>query len=175
MRVWEEFVYGVFTNKKTLKDAVKESIKKLGLTIKQFSQIANITESNIYKITSGEIKDPQVSTIIKIVDCLKEYEQGTTANGKFIAVITERATLETIPQEITEEGEQIMIKNYAASDIEQGMIQGINAERDGATAIICGPITAYTLEKIVKIPVISLKIEETQLRDAIKKTLKKIS
>ena len=69
---------------------------------------------------------------------------------------------------------ELKLKEYPATTIEEEMIQGITAEREGVKGIICGPIAATTLEKIVDIPVIALRFEEGLLLDAVSKLMRKV-
>ena len=46
--------------------------------------------------------------------------------------------------------------------MEEAIIAAVNAERDGAKALVCAPIVSPTVEKILNIPVTTI-IPETAL------------
>jgi predicted transcriptional regulator len=47
----------------------------------------------------------------------------------------------------------VRVKEYPASTMVEAIIAAVKAERDGALAIVCAPIIAPTIEKILRIPV----------------------
>ncbi len=49
------------------------------------------------------------------------------------------------------------VKEYSVTSIEEVIIGAIKAERDGASALVCAPIVSPTVEKIVNIPVATIK------------------
>ena len=44
--------------------------------------------------------------------------------------------------------------------MEEAIIAAVNAERDGAKALVCAPIVGPTVEKILNIPVTTIAPEE---------------
>jgi len=150
---------------------LEQLIAGLGLSIKDFAKEGNIPESTLYKIISGK-KDFRISTLKAIVETVKRREE---LEHKFtIAVITTREALDSIGRSLEIAGRDIRIKEYPATTIEEEMIRGVTAEKEGVKGIICGPIAATTLEKIVDIPVVGLQFEEKLLMDAINKLMKKL-
>lgn len=57
--------------------------------------------------------------------------------------------------------------------MEEAIIAAVNAERDGAKALVCAPIVSPTVEKILNIPVTTI-IPKSSLIDAIELALKKM-
>jgi len=51
----------------------------------------------------------------------------------------------------------------AATTIDAEIIHGVRAEKEGKKGLICGPIAATTLEKVVDIPITALRFEEGPL------------
>jgi len=174
MRLWEKIFYDSLDRKKTLHDILRQVTAKLDISIKDLAKQAGIPKSSLYKIMSGERRDPLMSTILNLIRTVRQIEEGQNKNGNFIAVITTRPFLEDLNR-FKIKKKNLFLKGYPAADIEEGLIQGICAERDNAKAIVCGPITAHTLEKIVKIPVISLRVEDIQINNAIKKAIQNIN
>jgi predicted transcriptional regulator len=58
--------------------------------------------------------------------------------------------------------------------MEEAIIAAIQAEKRGASALVCAPIVSPTVEKIVDIPVTTIK-PDPGLMEAIKLAAKKIS
>jgi len=44
--------------------------------------------------------------------------------------------------------------------MEEAIIAAIKAERDGAKALVCAPIVSTTVEKVLRIPVVSIMPRE---------------
>lgn len=59
------------------------------------------------------------------------------------------------------------IRGYAANSLEECIIASVTAEKDGAAGIICAPILASLLEKIVDIPVAIMKPKTATVMDAL--------
>ena len=154
-------------------DKLKEILSSLNISISELAKTSGIPESTLYKITSNKDVDIRISTLRKIIRALMKYEKYGVEKYT-IAVITAREALEGVKRSITFEGETVFIKEYPATSIEEEIIQGIKAEREGVKAIVCGPIAAMSLNKIVLIPVIGLKFEEGPLMNAIERASEKI-
>jgi predicted transcriptional regulator len=151
---------------------LKEVISKLGKTIIEFSEENKIPEGTLYKIISDEKRDFRRSTLIQIIDGVKKLEGYTDEN--FIGIITARAALDSLGKEFQIKKKEFLIKEYPATTIEEEIIQGIRAEKEGAKGLICGPIAATTIEKVVDIPISTLRFEEGPLLSAIKNLSRKI-
>ena len=179
MRVWEKVLYsivkeGLAKNEDAFRKELRQALSDLGISAKQFSKIARVSKSTLYKIMSSRKKDIRLSNVREIVLGIKEIEQGKSAKGNVIALIADRGALEGTRKELVVNGHEYQIDGYPATNIEEAIIQGISAERDGVKAIICGPITAYTLEKVVTVPVVSLRLKPDQIQSAIDTAVKKI-
>jgi predicted transcriptional regulator len=57
--------------------------------------------------------------------------------------------------------------------MEEAIIAAVNAERDGAKALVCAPIVSPTVEKILNIPVTTI-IPKSSLIEAIELALRKM-
>jgi len=152
---------------------LRECLKKLGLTVKEFSELSNIPSSTLYKIVTGATKDFGVTTLKKIVQTVREIEGF--GEKDVIGIITSRTALDTIDRTIKIGDREFTIKEYPAVSIEEEIIQGIRAERDGVKGLICGPIAATTLQKVVSIPIIALRFEEGPLYSAIRRLAEKLA
>jgi len=152
-------------------EKLTQTISESGLSIKEFARETGIPESTLYKVISGK-RDIRLSTLKEIIKAIKKKEE--LEHGFVVGIITTREALNTIDRRLKINGKEVRIKEYPATTIEEEIIRGTTAEKEGVKGIICGPIAATTLEKIVDIPVVSLRFEKELLLDAINKLMKKI-
>jgi len=151
---------------------LKDTLGNLGVSIKQFSEETGIPKSTLYKIISSEDKDFRRSTLKQIIEGVKRLENSN--RGNIIGIITSRSALDTVSQRIDIGGREFIVKEFPAVTIEESIIQGIRAEKESVIGLICGPIAATTLGKVVNIPITALRFEEGPLMNAIKKLTEKI-
>ena len=171
--VSDEVVDEVLKEGKCLSEVLRRAIKRLGIPVSDFSQKAGIPASTLYKILSGE-REPNLRTFCKIVSTLRALE-SSPARRKFIAVIGSRGILDNIERKEIKCGEETLeIREYAVTTIEEAMIAAIKAEREGASALVCAPILSPTVEKIVRLPVATIKPRGSVIR-AIELAAKKIT
>jgi len=151
---------------KTLSTVIKED---LNLTAIDFAKKTNIPPSTLYKILSGN-REPNVKTLRQIVKTIREITK--LDSGDFIAIIAARSVLDNIIETKRKiAGRTVTIREYSAISMEEAIIAAINAERDGAKALVCAPIVCTTVGKIISIPVISV-IPKNSLVVAIERALK---
>ncbi|ADI74837.1 transcriptional regulator, XRE family [Methanohalobium evestigatum Z-7303] len=135
----------------TLSKVVKD---ELGLTIAEFSEKADVPVSTLYKILSGN-REPNLKTlrqIVKTADNLTKSEPE-----EFIGVIAARPVLDNINETKRKvQGKNITIREYSATSIEDAIIVAVQAEREGAKALVCAPIVSSTVEKIIRVPVTTI-------------------
>ena len=159
MSIADNMVAEIFKHDKELPVVLTETIKqKLGISIGEFSEKSGIPSSTLYKILSGE-RDPNLRTFRRILNTVGEVEDGCTKkNKKFIAVVCSRGCLDVLEKTTLDTGRDIFdIKEYAVTSMEEAMIAAIRAEKDDASAIVCAPIVSSTVEKVVNIPVATIK------------------
>ncbi len=128
--------------------------EELNMSLNEFCQISGISQSTVYKILE-ERREPNLRTVRQIVRALKQiYGKG---NEKFLAVIASSTFMEGLPKSLdTTSNGTVGIREYSVSTVEDAIIAAVRAERDGALGIICAPIVAHTVEKIISIPVYSV-------------------
>jgi len=176
MAIADDLVAEIFGQDKALPGILSKAIKqKLGVSIGEFSEKSGVPASTLYKILSGE-RDPNLRTFRRIINTIKEIEGAeTNEKQKNIAIIGTRGVLDGIEQTTINAGrETIDIKEYAVASIEEAIIAAIKAERDGASALVCAPIVSSTVEKVVTIPVATIRPRASIAR-AIELVAKKIS
>lgn len=153
-------------------ECLKESLGAVGYSAKDFAAFCDLPESTLYKIMSNEEKDFRISTLRRIVLGFRKLEGG--AKGNVLGVITSRAAIDSLDREIEVNGKKFVIKDYPALSIEEEIIQGIRAEREGVAGLVCGPVAASTLEKVVIIPVVSMRFERGPLVHSLERLAKKV-
>jgi predicted transcriptional regulator len=148
--------------------ALNEELERKNMSVKDLAGLTGIPVSTLYKVTVGE-RDPRLSTIKKIVSVLDP------PHDRFIAIIAARFLLDSLEiREIDIFGKKMGIRGYSANSLEECIIAAARAEKDGASGIVCAPILASIVEKIVDIPVVMLRPDLTVLNEAITTVAKKI-
>lgn len=166
--MWSYLALSLFDNK--FPTSLRNTLKSLELTVKEFSKISNIPVPTLYKVMSNKGQKLNVSTVIKIVNTIRKME-GFEDSKKVIGVISTRQTLDTL-RDLSYENVKLI--RYPATTIEEEIIQGVNAERDGVIGLIAGPIATTTLCKVVKIPIMSIPFELSALEVAIKRLIREV-
>lgn len=148
--------------------ALSEELERKDLTVRELSALTGIPASTLYKITVGE-RDPRLSTVKKIVSVLEPERK------RFIAVIAAKFLLDSLETGETEwNGRKFFIRGYSANSLEECIIAAARAEKDGASGIICAPILASIVEKIVDVPVGMIRPELSCVSEAINAVVKKV-
>ncbi|MDD1723851.1 MAG: helix-turn-helix domain-containing protein [Methanospirillum sp.] len=143
------------------KVALEEALDRRRMSLKELAELAGVPPATLYKITSGE-RDPRLSTVRAIVQALEPYEQDT------LAIIAAKFLLDEIGEGIIERnGRKFRIKGYTANTMEDCIVAAVKAEKEGAGGIICAPILATLIERIVDIPVVILKPDNRAYKEAI--------
>jgi len=148
--------------------ALKEELEKKDMTVKELAELTGIPVSTLYKVTLGE-RDPRLSTVKKIVSVLEPER------NRVIAVIGAKFILDSLEfRELSFNGKNFSIRGYSANSLEECIIAAARAEKDGASGIVCAPILASIIEKIVDVPVSMLRPDQSCVRDAISVVGRKI-
>lgn len=143
------------------KVALEEALDRRRMSLKELAELAGVPPATLYKITSGE-RDPRLSTVRALVQALEPYDQDT------IAIIAAKFLLDEIGEGILERnGRKFKIKGYTANTMEDCIVAAVKAEKEGAGGIICAPILATLIERIVDIPVVILKPDSRTYKEAI--------
>jgi len=154
-------------------DAFVESLKKdmdsTGVSIKKISEISNVPVSTLYKIMSGERSDPQLSTFRQIIFALRKME-GKDVYNNMVAIVASTAVIDNFTKPKLED---VHVKGYIAASYEEVIVASVRAEKDGAKAIVCAPIMAGLIEKLVNIPVVGLKPSESEIESALDIAIRK--
>lgn len=145
---------------------LKRILESRGISVSQFSSRTGISIASLYKLIQGA-RSPTLRTLRKILAGFTELEK---AQG-FIGVIASKHVLHGIPDQIRMGSRSYQLRKYPVESAEQAIIAGVNAEKQGARAIICAPILAETLSRLVSIPVIKMLPRPSVIRDSLKRYL----
>ena len=166
-----ELIDSTFMKGEPFHTALNRTIEEMGLTLSRLSRLSGVPYSTLYKISRGE-REPNVSTIREIIQGIMRYERR--AEEDFIAVIAAKHILEEIGGRTYEKnGRSIVIREYPANSIDEAIISGVEAEKDGAIAIVCAPIISNIIERIVSIPVSIIRPRKSVER-AVETAIRKI-
>lgn len=150
------------------KIALGEELERKNLSVRELAEMTSIPASTLYKITLGE-RDPRLSTVKKIASVLEPER------GRFIAVVAAKFLLDSFDtREVDIGGQKYAIRGYSAHSLDECIVASVKAEKDGASGIICAPILASIVEKIVDVPVGMLRPELSCVSEAIDAVAKKI-
>jgi predicted transcriptional regulator len=154
--------------RETLKSILKT---KLNISISEFSKKSGISQSTIYKIIS-EDREPNLKTLRQIIKTINKIE--SFKGEPFVAVIVSRSTLNVMEKtRMNIEGKKITIREYPAHSMEGTLVSAVNAERDGAVAVVCAPIVSTTIEKLLRIPVVTIVPEKDTMEKCVRIAAKK--
>ncbi len=136
--------------------------EELEMTARDFAKVSGLGESTIYKMLSGD-RHPNLATLRRVVLAVQEIVGSK--RGRFVALIVARSVTEDLAPELEELGlGDLELREYPAFNLEEAIIQGVRAEREGAMALVCAPIVSTTIEKILHIPVATIQPRESVLR-----------
>ncbi len=145
----------------TFQTALTEELARRDMTIRELSNLTGIPLPTLYKISSGE-RDPRLSTVRGIAEAFEPRQQRS------IAVIAARFLLDEIAgTEIEVRGRAYPVRGYAANSLEECIVAAVRAEKEGAAAVVCAPVLASIVERIVDIPVVILKPRPETLAEAL--------
>jgi predicted transcriptional regulator len=149
-------------------EALQEELARQDMSIRDLADRAGIPAATLYKLTSGRA-DPRLSTVRRIVNILEPREKS------FIAVIAARFLLDDIDNRDLTIGERkYRIRGYPADTLEECIAAAARAEKEGALGIVCAPILASIVEKIVDCPVAIIKPQQQTMIEAIETIAKRV-
>lgn len=149
-------------------EALQEELARQDMSIRDLADRAGIPAATLYKLTSGRA-DPRLSTVRRIVNVLEPREKS------FIAVIAARFLLDDIDNRDLTIGERkFRIRGYPADTLEECIAAAARAEKEGTLGIVCAPILASIVEKIVDCPVAIIKPQQQTMIEAIETIAKRV-
>ncbi len=134
---------------------------ELRINVRTLSESSGIAQSSLYKILDGK-RSPNLSTLRRICQAIRSF--SPVEGGEFIGVIAARPVLEGIVERLTEvDGHAIRVREYAVQTVEDAIVAGVRAEREGAIGIVCAPIVSGPIEQLVSIPVATIVPRESMV------------
>jgi predicted transcriptional regulator len=173
MSLVSELTAGMLRKEGGFQEALRKILEEdLDMSVHDFCVRTGLSPSTVYKILQ-EKREPNLRTVRTIVMAIRKLE--FLPQGNFIAVIASRPVLSTIEEKTVRiDNQNVIVKEYPASTMEEAIISSVKAERDGASSIVCAPIIAPTVEKILTIPV-TVIIPGGSLFKAIEKAAKEMA
>jgi predicted transcriptional regulator len=163
-------IIGALTSDEAFKQALRDALEELGMTVQDLARRADMSPSTLYKITN-ENRSPSLGILRRIVGALREAEG--VRSGNFIAVVAARHVLDEVVERSVSIGtSSVRVREYPASTVEDAIIAAIRAERDGAVAVVCAPIVSSTIEKVVDVPIATIMPRDS-VTEAIKLAARK--
>ena len=145
----------------TFQIALSEELARRDMTIRELSDLTRIPLPTLYKCSSGE-RDPRLSTVRRIAEAFEPRQ------GRSVAVIAARFLLDEVAGRTIEiRGRPYPVRGYAANSLEECIVAAVRAEKEGAAAIICAPVLASIVERIVDVPVVILKPKAETVTEAL--------
>jgi predicted transcriptional regulator len=145
----------------TFQNALAEELTRRDMTIRELSTRTGIPLPTLYKCSSGE-RDPRLSTVRRIAEALEPKQ------ARSVAVIAARFLLDEVAGLTIEvRGRPYPVRGYPANSLEECIVAAVRAEKEGAAAIVCAPVLASIVERIVDIPVVILKPKAETVTEAL--------
>ncbi len=132
---------------KSFRDILDNELK---MSLNEFCQVAGISQSTMYKLLEDR-REPNLRTVRQVIKALKIIMRSE--ESRFIAVIASTNVVDSLPKSVDYNGTEVTVKEYPVGTVEDAIIAAVRAERDGALGVVCAPIVAPTVEKILSIPV----------------------
>ncbi|MGI6471809.1 MAG: transcriptional regulator [Candidatus Methanomethylophilaceae archaeon] len=147
----EDLIAGMLREEGGFQKALRSMLDdELEMSLSEFCELSGLSPSTMYKVLE-EQREPNIRTVRRVIKALRELT--SSADEPFIAVIASNVSMDVMPQAAEVGGRTVVLREYPVNTVEDAIIAAVRAERDGALAIVCAPIVAPTVEKILTIPV----------------------
>ncbi len=147
----DDLIAGMLKEEGGFQKALRSMLNdELEISLSEFCEVAGLSPSTMYKVLE-EKREPNIRTIRKVVKALRELTGPM--GDHFIAIIASNVSMDGLPEATQVSGKTVPLREYPVNTVEDAIIAAVRAERDGALAVICAPIVAPTIEKILTIPV----------------------
>jgi len=147
----DDLIAGMLREEGGFQKALRSVLEdELDMTLSEFCAGSGLSPSTMYKILE-EKREPNIRTVREIVKAVRTL--ADPAAEHFIAIIASNVSMDLIRGTVDLNGRVIPLREYPVNTVEDAIIAAVRAERDGALAVVCAPIVAPTVEKILTIPV----------------------
>lgn len=171
--LYDELILAAMESNKKFAEVLKSVMKKKGISIRDLSAGSGVPVSTLNKMLSEE-RDVRLSTFREVIKYLTA--QTTEDEGDIvIGIIAARPALNALSKhQLPVKGKKVVIKEYPANNLEDAIICAIKAEREKVQGLICASIVATTVEKFVRVPIVTIKIEESNIIESMNILVEKI-
>lgn len=147
----DDLIAGMLKEEGGFQKALRSMLSdELDMSLSEFCEAAGLSPSTLYKVLE-EKREPNIRTVRKVIKTLRELTSPTADH--FVAIIASNVSMDALPETMQVSGRTVSLREYPVNTVEDAIIAAVRAERDGALAVICAPIVAPTIEKILTIPV----------------------
>jgi len=173
LSIREELINAALTSNEAFSSTLKSIMRRLDISAKDLSQGSGVPLGTINKILS-ECRDLRLSTLRGILKYLHSLELPPA--DLVIGVIAARPSLDAISKhQLLAKGKRVIIREYPALTIEDAIINAIKAEREKVSGLVCASIVASIIEKFVRVPIATIKIDESNILDSVYLLVEKIT
>lgn len=171
--LYEELISAAMESNEKFAEMLKSIMKRKGITVRDLSAGSGVPVSTINKMLSEE-RDIRLSTFREVIKYLTS--QSMEAEGDItVGIIAARPALNVLTKhQIPVKDKKVIIKEYPANNLEEAIICAIRAERDRVQGLVCASIVATTVEKFVRIPIVTIKVEESNIIESLNILVDKI-
>ncbi|MEJ5293141.1 MAG: hypothetical protein WHS82_06050 [Candidatus Methanosuratincola sp.] len=171
--LYEALISAAMESNEKFAEMLRSVIKRKGLTVRDLSAGSGVPISTLNKMLSEE-RDIRLSTFREVIKYLvaksMEIEGDIT-----VGIIAARPSLNALSKhQLPIRGKKVIVKEYPANNLEEAIICAIKAERDRVQGLVCASIVATTVEKFVRVPIVTIKVEESNIIESLNLLVDKI-
>ncbi len=164
--LYDALISAAMESNEKFAEMLRMVMKRKGITVRDLSAGSGIPVSTINKMLSEE-RDIRLSTFREVIRYLAP--QSVDLEGDIaVGLIAARPALNALSKhQYPVRGKKVIVKEYPANNLEEAIICAIRAERDGVQGLVCASIVAATVEKFVRIPIVTIKVEESNIIESL--------
>jgi predicted transcriptional regulator len=174
---WRRLVSSALESDTAFVDELRKALEERNIPASEFAKQAGISTSALYKIIAGQRLNLKMDTYRKIINYIRKIESANENKDRtpFIAIIAYKSLLENMPtSQFKDKATGFVVREYAARTLEDCLEAAVEAEKDGAKALVCAPVLASTLERLVSIPVVTIHPSVDSILDAARRAVDKV-
>jgi len=171
--LYEALISAAMESNEKFAEMLRSVMKRKGLTVRDLSAGSGVPVSTINKMLLEE-RDIRLSTFRDVIKFLAEPSMGVEGDIT-VGIIAARPSLNALSKhQLPVRGKRVIIKEYPASNLEEAIICAIRAERERVQGLVCASIVATTVEKFVRVPIVTIRVEESNIIESLNLLVDKI-
>ncbi|MEM4658796.1 MAG: helix-turn-helix domain-containing protein [Candidatus Methanosuratincola sp.] len=171
--LYDALVSAAMESNEKFAEMLKSVMKRKGITVRDLSAGSGVPVSTINKMLSEE-RDVRLSTFREVIKYLVSPSMDVEGDIT-VGIIAARPALNALSKhQLPVRGKKVIVKEYPANNLEEAIICAIRAERDRVQGLVCASIVATTVEKFVRIPIVTIKVEESNIIESLNLLVDKI-